>query len=73
VNSCECFTKLIDGKFYGPACEVLEQIPEDAPENFSMYDLLGSYACSPECSERGWAALKAAADARRAKSNGKAN
>jgi hypothetical protein len=63
-----CFAKLMpNGEFYDPACDVLEQLPPDAPE---VVDLRETYVC-PECQEDVWRALKAAADGRAAKSNGK--
>ena len=64
-----CFVSLIEGEFYDPACDALERTPEDAPEEF---DPRGTAACK-ECAEDVWRALKRAAEARAAKTNGKAH
>jgi hypothetical protein len=64
----QCFVKLMaDGEFYEPACTVLERVPQDAREESELRRL---HACS-ECEEGFWRAVKAAADARAARRNGK--
>ncbi len=61
MNRPPCFEKQMpDGKPYEPACTALDQVPEDAPEEFNPR---GLYTCAA-CDEDFWQALKAAADAR---------
>ena len=68
MSAPQCFVKLIPaGEFYEPACTVLERVPQDAPEDF---DHRRFYACS-ECEEGFWRAVKAAADGRAVRRNGK--